>query len=121
MANSEHDKTMENRRILPKKVDTAGWGIFFIWIGIAWLAKVDWGVGLFGVGIIMLGGQAVRRYSGLPVEAPGLVVGIFLVVGGAWKLLQLNEATIPGGLAPILCVAVGVVLLVFALLTRQKH
>jgi hypothetical protein len=121
MADSEHDQMMENRRVLTKKVDTAGWGIFFLWIGIAWLAKVGWGVGLLGVGLITLGGQAARQYSGLSVEATGLVVGILFVVGGVWKLLHLNEATIPGDLAPILCVVVGGVLLVAALLPKPKE
>jgi hypothetical protein len=42
--------------------------MFFLWAGIALVAGLGWGVGLLGVGLITLGGQAVRRYLGLALE-----------------------------------------------------
>lgn len=45
-----------------RKLDAVGWGLFFIWIGIAVLADVGWGVGLIGVGLIILGGLVAREY-----------------------------------------------------------
>jgi hypothetical protein len=120
MANSERDPLLENRGILVKKLDAVGWGLFFIWMGIAVLAHVGWGMGLLGVGVIALGAQVARRYFGLPFERFGLVIGIVFVVGGVWKLLNI-EAAIPGGLLPILLIVVGIVVVASALLRKPRH
>ena len=117
------ENTMENTRALLKKLDAVGWGVFFIWIGLAFLAHVGWGIGLLGVGAIALGAQAARKYFGLPVERFGLVIGIVFVLWGALKLLniQLGEASIPGGLLPIVLIVVGIALVVSALLRKPRH
>ena len=122
MAEHEHDQMVEEPRALVKKLDAFGWGLFFIWIGIAFLADVGWGVGFLGIGVIALGAQVARKYFGLPIEQFGLVMGIVFVVWGAWKLLdfQLGETTIPGGLLPILLILVGI-LLVFSALRRKPR
>lgn len=120
MAESEHGQMVENTSALVKKLDAVGWGVFFIWIGAAFLADVTWGAGLLGVGVITLGTQAARKHFGLPVERFGLVIGILLVLWGAWELLniRLGKAPIPGGLLPILFIVAGVVLLVSAFLRK---
>lgn len=122
MAHSKLDHVGEERRAAIRKLDAAGWGLFFIWIGIAFLADVGWGIGLLGIGIIMLGIQAGRNYFGLPVEGFGLVTGILFAVAGVWELLEINlgREPIPDGLMPILSIAVGIVLVVFAVL-RKRH
>lgn len=116
MANSERDQAMDTTRALVKKLDAVGWGIFFVWIGIAFLANVGWGVGLLGVGIIALGGQAARKYFGVHIERFGLVIGIVFVVWGIWDLLRIQIGTlpIPGGVLPILLIVIGVVFVVSA-------
>ncbi len=43
-----------------KKLDAIGWALFLIWIGVAFLMKVSFGVGLVGVGFITLAVQAAR-------------------------------------------------------------
>jgi hypothetical protein len=58
--NSQEQKTI--RKDVCRKIDTIGWGVFFIWIGIAVLADLGWGVGLIGVGLIILGGFAARAH-----------------------------------------------------------
>lgn len=45
-----------------RKYDTAGWALFFIWVGLAWMTDLGSGIGLLGIGVITLGGQAVRAY-----------------------------------------------------------
>ncbi|MDH4264254.1 MAG: hypothetical protein OEW45_01330 [Deltaproteobacteria bacterium] len=65
MLKCHNGQTMTKRGSLNKKLDAAAWGLFFIWTGIAFLADVGWGAGLLGVGIITLGAQVARRYSGL--------------------------------------------------------
>jgi len=92
------------------KLDAAAWGVFFLWVGIALVAGLGWGVGLLGVGVITLGGQAARRYLGLALEGFWLVVGVFFVMGGVWELLGLRFAIVP-----VLLIAIGIVLLASAL------
>ncbi len=110
MAESDHDQRVANRRALTKKLEAAGWGVFFIWIGIALLTDVGWGVGLLGVGIIILGGQVSRRYLALKPEGFWVVVGVLFVVGGVWELFNVQVS-----LVPILCIVAGVALLASAL------
>ncbi len=117
MANSERDQAMDSTRALTRKLDGVGWGIFFIWLGIAFLANIGWGAGLLGVGVIALGSQAARKYFGLHVERFGLVIGIVFVVWGIWDLLKIQIGTlpIPGGVLPILLIVLGIIFVVSAL------
>ena len=80
----EHTKSIDELKKagganLEKKLDMIGWGLFFIWIGIAFLVEFGLGVGLFGVGLIALGVQAARKYLNLKPEgfsgssSPGIV------------------------------------------------
>jgi len=50
------------RKKLDRTLDAVGWGVFFIWIGVAILADLGWGVGLIGVGLIILGALVARGY-----------------------------------------------------------
>ena len=110
MEERNHNQKLMNRNVLHKKLNAAGWGLFFIWIGVALFAHVGWGVGLLGVGIIMLGAQMTRKYFGLKLEGFGVVVGFFFFLGGVWELFDVQF-----GLLPILCIAVGIALLVSTL------
>jgi hypothetical protein len=113
MEERNHYQRLTNRHVLHKKLDTVGWGLFFIWIGIALFANVGWGTGLLGVGIIILGVQVTRKYFGLKLEGFAIAVGSFFLLGGAWELLNVQF-----GLLPILCIAVGIALLVSTLVGR---
>lgn len=99
-----------DRPVTAHKLDVAGWGLFFVWIGIALLANFGWGIGLLGVGILILGGQMARKYMGLRFEAFWAVVGGLFVIGGVWELLSVRVSLIP-----ILCIVAGVALLVSVL------
>ncbi len=123
MSEFAHDHPKENALPLVRKLDAVGWGLFFIWIGIAFLADVGWGVGLLGVGVIALGTQVARKYLGLPVHSFWLLIGIAFVLCGLWQLLniQLAEGLILGGLLPMLLVALGIVLIFSGLLRRPRH
>jgi len=92
---------------LAQKLDVAGWGLFFIWVGIALLMDFSWGVGLLGVAVITLGGQAVRRYFGLALERFWVVCGLLFLVGGIWELYRVEVS-----LVPILLIVAGGALLV---------
>jgi hypothetical protein len=107
MADRYDDQTTVNGRALRRRLEAAGWGLFFIWIGIALFAHVGWGVGLLGAGIITLGAQLARKYFGLKWEGFWVAVGFLFVVGGVWRFFNVQL-----GLLPILCIVAGVALLV---------
>ena len=102
-----------DRRITVEKLDAIGWGLFFIWIGIALLANLGWGIGLLGVGILILGGQMARKYMALRFETFWALVGALFVIGGVWELLSVRVSLIP-----ILCIVAGIALLVSALVGK---
>ncbi len=110
------DQSLTNTKVLSKRLDAVGWGLFFIWVGIAFVAHVGWGTGLLGVGIITIGGQVIRKYFGLRLEVFWVMVGFFFSLGGVWELLNVQF-----GLIPILCIVAGVVLLVSTLLSKSGH
>jgi hypothetical protein len=113
--NIQELKTAQSKKF-ERRLNAIGWGLFFIWIGIAFLANVGWGVSLLGVGIIILGGQVTRAYSGLKLEGFGIVLGSLFFLGGIWELL-----TIRFDLTPILCVVAGVALLISELVGKARN
>ena len=87
------------RSTLEKKLDEWGWGLFFIWVAIAFLTHVGWGFGLMGVGIITLGEQGARVLFGLKLDGFWTVLGLVFVVSGSWELMFESEfPLIPVGL-----------------------
>ena len=98
-----------NMAVVAHKLDAAAWGLFFVWVGVALIANLGWGLGLLGVGVITLGGQLARKYFILTVERFWIVVGLLFVLGGVWELLGLQFS-----LVPILLIVVGVALLLSA-------
>ena len=91
-----------------KTIEVVGWGFFFIWVGVALMTDIGWGVGLLGVGVITLGAQAVRKFVGLSIEGFWVVVGVGWCV---WGILELGAIRIPGGPFPVLFIVVGIVLI----------
>jgi len=107
-ANVNHDQKLEiaQRRELTGKLEAVGWGLFFIWMGVALFAHLGWGTGLLGVGIITLGVQAARKYFELKLEGFWVAVGFCFVAAGIWILFNIQL-----GLLPILFIVAGVALL----------
>lgn len=85
----EERGTTEERR-LANKLDAAGWGLFFLWVGAVLLMEIGTGVGLVGVGVIVLGGQAARKHFNLRVEGFWVVVGLLFALGGLWDLFEVK-------------------------------
>ena len=88
------------------KFEAAGWALFFIWVGIAWLTNVGLGIGLLGVAAITLAMQAIRKASGVPIEGFWVLVGLGFAVAGLWEWLDVK---LP--LAPLVLIAIGAALL----------
>ena len=102
---SEASPTATNKG-MGKRLDAAGWGLFFIWVGVSLLMDLGSGVGLVGVAAIILLGQAARRRFGLRLEKFWVVVGVLFLLGGIWELYQVQV-----GLVPILLIVAGGALL----------
>ncbi|MBU2675683.1 MAG: hypothetical protein KJP16_01280 [Gammaproteobacteria bacterium] len=99
-----------------RKFDAAGWALFFIWVGIAWLTEASIAVGLLGVAAITLGMQAIRKIYGVRVEGFWVLVGLGFAIAGFWQWLDLGQP-----LAPILLIAVGIALFVWRVWPSSGH
>jgi hypothetical protein len=98
---------------LAKRLEAASWGAFLVWVGVALLIDASIGVGLLGVGVVVLAAQAARMAFGLRREGFWIFVGLAFLAAGAWHILDIEMP-----LAPVLSIAVGVLLLVAALRRR---
>ena len=109
MTHVEHIPT-PTTPVVAHRLDAVAWGLFFVWVGIALLANVGWGLGLLGVGAITLGTQFARKSFGLTVERFWVAVGLLFVLGGVWELFGIHFS-----LVPILLIVAGVALLISAM------
>ncbi|MFC1475726.1 hypothetical protein ACFLQW_01835 [Candidatus Zixiibacteriota bacterium] len=110
------DLEAAEKRELGRKLSTVGWALFFIWIGIAFLAEFSIPVGLLGVGIITLAMQVWRVISQLKLEWFWVVVGALFTIGGIWDLA---EPEIP--LIPMLLIIAGVLLLLSVTISKRRR
>ncbi len=95
-----------NSQVVTHRLDAAVWGLFFLWVGLALVTDIGWGVGLIGVGGITLAGQLARKYFSLPVEGFWVAVGLTFALGGVWEMMGLQF-----GLVPVLLIVAGLALL----------
>jgi hypothetical protein len=121
-ANHERRRTMNNARQpgfghrrsdLDRAIDTAGWGLFFIWAGLAVLANLGLSAGVLGVGVLMVGNQVARRYAELKVRWFAVILGLCLALGGLSRIYNLHQGRplLPEWLVPGLFIAAGVAIL----------
>jgi hypothetical protein len=103
----------KERKRLSKKLDAIGWSLLFIWIGLVLITGFETGVMLLGIGLIILGGQAGRKYFQLKVEKFWLIVGLLFLGGGLWGISGLNAP-----FAAVVLILAGVLIL-FSTLRKQ--
>jgi hypothetical protein len=96
----------ETMHQIERRIEAVAWGLFFIWVGIAFLSNLGDGVGLLGIGIITLGAQIARSYYNLVLETFWLIVGICFALGGIWEFMDPAVA-----LVPVLLIVAGAALL----------
>ncbi|MBI5878928.1 MAG: hypothetical protein HZB53_14860 [Chloroflexi bacterium] len=79
---------MNKPRTINLDFETLAWGTLILWWGIRWLfAFLPNGTGLIGTGLILLGLNAARSLSGIPIKASTTAVGILALVLGAGLVL----------------------------------
>jgi hypothetical protein len=107
-----HERTTQR---IARRLESAGWGLFFIWVGISLLMDTGWGVGLIGVAAIVLLGQVARHFFGLRLEPPWMVAGVIFLLAGTWELYRIEV-----DLIPILMILVGGALLLSMFRRRAR-
>jgi hypothetical protein len=102
-----------DREALGKKLDKGGWGVALIWIGIAVIFNLGWENGLFGLGVITLAGQLLRRLADLSTDWFAVALGICLCLVGLKSVLGIDLGGID--LLPILSIALGIAFVLSAI------
>ncbi len=78
---------MNNTQSLNRNFEVIAWGAIFIWWGFIELVKnLPNGTGLIGIGIILLGLNAARYFSRLPMNSFTTVCGILVLLWGVLEL-----------------------------------
>jgi len=115
-ADSGSVKGPKARREGIKRITTIGWGLFFIWLGFVLMFKAGTGLILLGVGIISLGMQVARKYSGYDSDGFWIVVGTLFVIVGVWVLFDVK---LP--LMSIFLIVIGAVFLISAVKGKGEN
>ncbi len=109
----------EEKAALNRQLENFGWGLLLIAIGTIWLVPerlVPQGTLLIAIGIIMLGLNVVRYFSGITMKSFSLVVGIFALAAGVGEILGLKIS-----LFAIALIVIGVALLLRPLVEKDSH
>ncbi len=69
-------------------IGTLAWGAFFIWWGITeMIPALPAGTGALGIGLILLGLNAARYFSGIPANRFSITLGILALLWGGLALV----------------------------------
>ena len=88
---------LEARRVeLDKRVDTLGWGVLFVVLGVVGLAPdLPEGSWLIAAGLVFLGVSLVRAFLRLPVSGFTTLVGVVALAAGIGSAAGWEAATWP--------------------------
>ncbi len=90
----KESKTIDSPKFADK-LPAAGWGLLFIWIGLALLMKLGVGVILLGIGAITLLVQIARKYLNLRLKVFNVIMGLLFMIGGFWENYKPDSPLIP--------------------------
>jgi hypothetical protein len=115
MAVTVFDQGGKSHHDLAERLGKASWGVFFVWVGMAFLLHLGWAVGLLGVGTIALAAEVIRKSLGCDFDWFWVVTGTAFVIWGAWELLGIQLS-----LLAMMSIGIGVLIIISALGTAQK-
>ena len=111
------DNSERNDKVLNRRFEETGWAIFLIMIGGLWLlpeGRLSSHVWLIGAGLIMLGINFARYFSGMKMSGFTVFLGVVALVAGAGGLFNIALPILPA-----LFIILGVSLLMRALFKKQ--
>jgi hypothetical protein len=113
---------MDNTKKLNHKYEIIAWGLFFLWWGISELKFLPHGTGDSGVGLILLGLNAVRYLKGIPTSGWTIGLGIFMLADGMLELAgTVFDLPFKLPVFAILLIVLGMILLVRQLLKQRME
>jgi hypothetical protein len=77
---------MDNPKKRNHKYEIIAWGVFFVWWGIVEFKFLPHGTGDLGIGLILLGLNAVRSVKGIPTSGWTIALGILMLADGILEL-----------------------------------
>ena len=104
------DVEPSEKAILNKRLETIGWGLFFIMLGgFAFIPQelVPKGLWSIGVGVIMLGLNVTRYFFEIKMSAFTTFLGLISLLSGVTQLMGMHNLD-----APILLIVIGAYLIV---------
>lgn len=103
------------KRAFDQRLDGIGWGLFFLMIGVLWLLPEDvlpenkWLLAAaVGVGVILLGQNAVRYLSGVKPRGGAVILGILVLAYGLSGFYGMDFPFFP-----VLFILIGAAVIVF--------
>ncbi len=90
-----------------RSVDSIGWALFFMWVGMALLAGFSWSVSLIGTAAIILAVQGTLFVRRERLDVFMAAVGVVLLIGAVSDIYGSVWS-----LFPALLVVIGIVMLV---------
>jgi hypothetical protein len=99
----------EASRHLSRQLEGVAWGLFFLWMGVAWFSGIGWYWGMIGVGVIFLSEAIIQGVRNLRISPLAVLFGLLFLTGGIWGV-----ASQPFALLPVLFVLFGVAMVVRA-------
>jgi hypothetical protein len=83
---------MNNTQTLNRNFEAIAWGALFIWWGITEMMNgLPNGTGLIGIGLILLGVNALRAMNGIRINGFSTTIGVLAL---AWGVLELAGAVL---------------------------
>ncbi|HVE58918.1 MAG TPA: hypothetical protein VNB22_18940 [Pyrinomonadaceae bacterium] len=111
------DNSKRNDRVQNIRLEETGWALFLIMIGGLWLlpeGQLPSHIWLVGAGLIMLGINFARYFSGIKMSGFTVFLGVVALVAGAGGIFNL---ALP--IFPALFIILGASLLMRALFKKQ--
>lgn len=106
-------KRFSTNSTFARSIDSIGWALFFMWVGIALLANLSWTASLIGTAAIILAVQTTLFFQGERLDVFMAAVGMVLLIGAfadvygsVWSLF------------PALLIVIGIAMLVDTLRPR---
>lgn len=105
--NQEDSTIIKNERDIAYRLNTFQWSLFFSWIVISLEGELEIKFILFGIGMIIIFIQIIRRFFSLKIEVLWFIVALVFISGGFAEIYNID---IP--ILTLVLILAGIVLLI---------